>query len=256
MSNNPLISVVMNCYNCSEYLNAAIDSVYLQTYTNWEIIFIDNGSSDCSYKIADQYDSKLSIYRIENNIPLYEARNYALSKCNGEYIAFLDCDDLWVYCKLYEQVNVVNKGACIVYTGYDLIDGNNKKIGEFSNNLPNGKITNSLLLRNSISIGSILIKSNILNRYKFNPYYELIGDFELWIRLSLEYNFNSIPLVLEHSRRHEFSTSNRLKDRWIKESRFFYIEMLQKGFAFAFKHPSLFFYIVKNEIRGLLRAIE
>ena len=91
----PLVSVIMNCYNGDRFLRQAIDSVYCQTYDNWEIIFWDNASTDSSAKIARSYDDKIRYFLATKNTPLGEARNLALNKASGKYVAFLDCDDLY-----------------------------------------------------------------------------------------------------------------------------------------------------------------
>ncbi len=101
---SPLISVIMNCLNCAKYLKEAIDSVYAQTYTNWEIIFWDNASTDRSAEIARSYDGRLRYFRGSETVPLGEARNRALEQARGEFIAFLDCDDLWMPQKLEKQL--------------------------------------------------------------------------------------------------------------------------------------------------------
>ena len=86
----PLVSVIMNCLNCEQYLRDAIDSVYAQTYDNWEIIFWDNGSCDKSGEIAKSYDSKLKYFKTEETSILGTARVLAVEQANGEYFAFLD----------------------------------------------------------------------------------------------------------------------------------------------------------------------
>ena len=96
MKNKPLVSVIMNCYNSDTYLGEAIDSVISQTYKNWEIIFWDNQSTDKSAEIVKSYDDeRIKYFYAPSFTSLYEARNYAIEKANGEYIAFLDCDDKW-----------------------------------------------------------------------------------------------------------------------------------------------------------------
>ena len=97
MKNEPLVSVIMNCFNGEEYLREAVNSIIKQNYENWEIIFWDNQSTDKSAEIFKSYkDSRLKYYYApsHSNI-LYEARNYALKKPNGDFIAFLDVDDWW-----------------------------------------------------------------------------------------------------------------------------------------------------------------
>ena len=96
-NNKPLVSIIMNCYNGEQYLKEAIDSIYAQTYNNWEVIFIDNCSTDNSAEIAKSYeDERIKYHKVRKNIPLYAARNIAINKCNGEYIGFLDCDDILI----------------------------------------------------------------------------------------------------------------------------------------------------------------
>src|SRR5690349_5169555 len=104
MMSGPLVSVIMNCLDCSRYLREAIESVYAQTYENWEIIFYDNGSCDGSGDIARSYDDRLRYFRGDATIPLGNARNKAISFARGDLIAFLDCDDVWFPAKLEKQV--------------------------------------------------------------------------------------------------------------------------------------------------------
>ena len=132
--NQPLVSVIMNCYNGEKYLREAIDSVYAQTYQNWEIIFWDNASTDTSAEITNTYDSKLRYFKGEKTIPLGAARNKALSKCNGDYIAFLDVDDLWLPKKLEKQIIKMSskKDNIICYSDGFLMHGSNKSNKKFS----------------------------------------------------------------------------------------------------------------------------
>ena len=105
-NDQPLISVIMNCLNGEKYLRQAIDSVYEQTYQNWEIIFWDNASTDKSAGIAKSFDRKVRYFRGETTIPLGAARNRALDQSRGDYIAFLDVDDWWEIEKLEYQIKL------------------------------------------------------------------------------------------------------------------------------------------------------
>ena len=104
----PLVSVIMNCYNGEKYLREAIDSIYAQTYTNWEIIFWDNVSTDSSADIAKTYDKRLKYFRGKEYIPLGAARKKAIEKSSGEWIGFLDTDDLWFPNKLSMQLKEID----------------------------------------------------------------------------------------------------------------------------------------------------
>ena len=109
----PIVSVVMNCLNCEDYVGEAIESVYAQTFMDWEIIFWDNNSIDKSAKIAKSFDSRLKYYKSNSTDLLGQARNKALNCCTGKYIAFLDCDDLWLPKKLEKQIPIFENYICI-----------------------------------------------------------------------------------------------------------------------------------------------
>ena len=122
----PLISIIMNCHNGEKYIERSINSILRQSYKNWELIFWDNKSSDKSAEIFKSFhDHRLKYYYNEKKIPLGAARNKALEKCKGEYIAFLDVDDLWLSEKLELQVKKMKDEpeAVICYSdGYGMYD--------------------------------------------------------------------------------------------------------------------------------------
>ena len=96
MSKSPLVSVIMNCYNGEKYLTDSLNSLLSQNYRNWELIFWDNISTDNSKKIFESYnDKRFKYYLAPKHEILYKARNLAIKKTSGDYIAFLDTDDIW-----------------------------------------------------------------------------------------------------------------------------------------------------------------
>ena len=96
MNKSPLVSVIMNCYNGEKYLNDSLNSLLSQNYSNWELIFWDNISTDNSKKIFESYkDKRFKYYSATKHEILYKARNLAIKKTSGDYIAFLDTDDIW-----------------------------------------------------------------------------------------------------------------------------------------------------------------
>src|SRR3990172_8439214 len=101
----PLVSVIMNCYKGEKYIKEEIDSVLAQTHQKWEIIFWDNQSTDRSAEVFKSYaDERLKYYYAPKHTWLYEARNYAIEKASGDFFAFLDVDDWWLPSKLEKQV--------------------------------------------------------------------------------------------------------------------------------------------------------
>jgi glycosyltransferase involved in cell wall biosynthesis len=109
-NNTPLISIVIPCFNSEQYLSETLESCLQQTYPNWEIIVVDDGSTDASLKIARNYShyySGIEVISIENNGQCF-ARNLGMKKAQGEYIQFLDSDDLLAPQYLEEQLKVLN----------------------------------------------------------------------------------------------------------------------------------------------------
>ena len=163
LEKQPLVSVIMNCYNGEKFLKEAIDSVYAQTYSNWEIIFWDNASTDGSATIANSYDDRVKYYRAKQTAPLYSSRNLALDKCQGEYIAFLDCDDVWVPKKLTIQLELLIKSKLnMVYSSHDVIDqfGNITKLKKKKEKVD--FIFTNLMKRYDIGILTVMIKRQFL----------------------------------------------------------------------------------------------
>ena len=104
-----LVSIIMNCHNGEKYLKDAINSIIIQSYKNWELIFFDNASTDNSSNIVKNFKDKRIKYHYSEFVNLGVARKKAFSLCKGEYVAFLDSDDYWVKNKLSLQVNQLNK---------------------------------------------------------------------------------------------------------------------------------------------------
>ena len=123
MIERPLVSVIINCYNGEKYLREAIDSVFAQTYENWELVFWDNQSTDSTREIVESYKSdKIRYFYAPKHTPLGEARNLAVEKANGEYINFLDADDVWMPEQLSNQVRLlIPTKQEVIFTSFELI---------------------------------------------------------------------------------------------------------------------------------------
>jgi glycosyltransferase involved in cell wall biosynthesis len=125
----PFFSVIMNCLNGEAFLKKAIDSVFDQIFTDWEIIFFDNGSIDKSVEIAQSYGPKLKIFTNENTVSLGQARQEAIDKANGDFITFLDVDDIWMFNKLQVQYNVMrSRDYDFAYGGVICIDESDRPL--------------------------------------------------------------------------------------------------------------------------------
>ena len=127
MNNQPLVSIIMNCYNGGKYLKESLNSIVDQTYKNWELIFWDNRSTDNSVKIFKEYsDNRFKYFLSTNHSVLYEARKLAIEKANGDFLAFLDVDDFWEKDKLQKQIPLFEKETIgLVYGNYWIYDQEN-----------------------------------------------------------------------------------------------------------------------------------
>jgi glycosyltransferase involved in cell wall biosynthesis len=161
----PVVSIIMNCYNGETYLAEAIKSILEQSYRNFEVIFWDNRSNDKSSIIYKNFkDKRLKYFYAKKHTSLYEARNLAIKKSRGKYIAFLDTDDLWLKNKLILQVEKFeDNNVNLVYSNYYILNQiiNTKKIF-YKKKLPEGIIYKELLKNYFIGICTVLVKKKIL----------------------------------------------------------------------------------------------
>ena len=158
---NPKVSVIINCFNGSKFVNNCLRSVINQSYSNYEIIFFDNNSTDNSTKIAKKFNSKkIKIFKSKKKLKLYDARNKAIDKSKGKFLAFLDIDDTWLPKKIEKQIKKINfDDSDICYTNHWLINGGKKIFSK--NKLPSKNMTFEILNNYPICISTVLIKKNI-----------------------------------------------------------------------------------------------
>lgn len=129
---NDLVSIIMPSYNTAKFIGQTIKSVLAQTYTNWELIIVDDCSTDNTDKVVSSflYDNRIRYYKNKVNSGAAVSRNRALKKANGKWIAFLDSDDLWMPEKLMWQIKFMNKhNFYFSYTNYSEIDESGKPNG-------------------------------------------------------------------------------------------------------------------------------
>ena len=204
-SKKPLISIIMNCYNGEEFLKHAIKSVLSQTYKNWELIFWDNQSTDNSFKILKKYkDKRIKYFYAKKYTTLYEARNLAIQKSKGKFIAFLDVDDFWLKNKLEFQIaHFKEKKIGLVYSNFYKFNNNRKKLA-FNNYLPSGKVTEKIIKNYQIGILTVILRKSFLNKKKiFDFNYDLLSDYDFILNFSLKHEFYAVNQPLAYYRIHE-----------------------------------------------------
>ena len=200
MVEEPRVSIIMNCYNGEKYLREAIDSVYAQSYKNWEIIFWDNASTDSTSQIAQSYDHRLKYFRAEINTHLGPARNMALEKAKATYIAFLDSDDIYLPCTLKRQVELMESADYgLVYAETLVIDEDGKKIKRQKLRYFSGYILDKLLRRYEISMCSVMIRRSVVDEeeLRFGEELQYCPEHNLFMKIAAQHKVGVIhdPIV-------------------------------------------------------------
>lgn len=130
-----VVSIITPTYNCAQFIGETIESIQAQTYENWEMIIVDDYSTDNTKEIVEQYqkdDSRIQYYSLPKNSGAAEARNEALSRAKGRWIAFLDSDDLWTPEKLERQIKFMEEnGYAFSYHEYEEINEEGNKLGVY-----------------------------------------------------------------------------------------------------------------------------
>ena len=215
--NNPLVSIVINCYNGEKYLRKSIESILDQSYKNLELIFWDNHSTDQSKNIIKSYDdSRIKYFFSQNHTTLYQARNLALKECKGDFVNFLDADDYYLKDKIAKQLLYFkDEKVGVIYSNYYRYYEDIKKKKLLTNKmLPSGNLTQYILEESQISFMTAMVRKKSLDSLEFNfdPKYSIIGDYDLLYRLSFNWDFYYInePLAVYRIHDENFSKNSIL----------------------------------------------
>ena len=192
ISESPRVSVIIPNFNRDYCLGRAIQSVIDQTYKNWELIVVDNNSSDNSLEVINGFnDFRILLVQTENNGIIAHSRNLGINKARSEYIAFLDSDDWWSPRKLELSIDSLRSGADIIY--HDLFNIFKFPVDTSKANLVESRALSNPVFDDLLSNGNGIINSSVVVRTdlikKINGFSEepdLVGseDFDGWLRLS------------------------------------------------------------------------
>lgn len=234
---SPLVSVVMPSYNAEKFIVEAITSVINQTYSHWELIVVDDCSTDGTQEIVKSYiekDSRIRLIAKKKNSGVANTRNIGINEAKGQFIALLDSDDVWEKKKLEKQIQLQQKTkAEIIYCSYDFIDEHGcSTLRPFV--VPGETTYEQMLVSSVISSSTAFIESKILKEHLFkSEYYH--EDYVLWMEL-LEIPVKAVGNieVLAHYRQVSGSRAsdkkNAAKQRWI-----IYRKVLRLGRMKSFK---------------------
>ena len=221
----PLVSVIIPTYNHQRYIIECVDSVLNQTFTNTQIIIINDGSKDDTDRIIKDFlvqKQHLNIeYYSKANEGLCKTINFGLTKSKGDYVAVLASDDIWQKNKLEKQIDFLEKNSMIglVYSDAFIIKGVTKtdiKYSDykpklnyyFKNSIQNIDIYKSLLTENFVLATTVVLRKSVIEDIGFFDESIPIEDFDMWLRISKKYPFGYIDLPLAYYRVHDTNMSN------------------------------------------------
>ena len=260
-----LISIIVNCYNGEKYLSQTLQSILNQRYKTFEVVFVDNCSTDSSAKIFKKIkDKRFRYFKTKKKIKLYDARNFALNKCKGNFIAFLDSDDLWDKNFLYFRKNFFSssKKYGFAFSNCYHFYENKKKFEIFyKKKLPSGSILDDLLKFYFVKLSTIIIKKKIINNHKFNSLYNIIGDYDLVIRMAKTYKAMSFQDNLATIRIHadNFTHNNKKMlyeeyNHWVKSQNFndFYFKKNEKNITLRLEYLKIIYLLLHQKNKKLI----
>ncbi len=186
-----MISIIMPAYNAERYIKESIQSVLHQTYSDWELLILDDGSSDGTRQIAESFCARypnIHYYQNPQNLGVAETRNRGISLASGEWIAFLDSDDCWLPDKLKLQMELASDSASepdpilFLFTGSSFMDENSAPLDSY---LPApAKISyRELLKQNVVSCSSVMIRKELIQQYPMKHASEMHEDFAVWLQI-------------------------------------------------------------------------
>jgi len=217
----PRISVLLTCYNHIRYLPAALAGVRAQTFKDYEILAIDDGSTDGTREWLSEQPDVRCIFN-ETNVGTYETLNIGLRKAKGEFIAVLNDDDLWMPTKLERQVELLdgNPGVGLVHTGGHFIDGDGNRtegnpLGFAFPTFKTGDILLGLVFENKIIASAALARRECFDELgNFNREYFGSGDWEMWFRIAERWHVGFVDEPLTMYRVHGANASHKLEKIW------------------------------------------
>jgi len=204
----PIISICIPTYNRKDYLKETLDSISAQSYKDYEIVIVDDGSTDGTTEMIRQIDLPVRYYWQENAGDA-AARNKLIELAQGKYITFIDSDDLLMPDALERMMEVITcqKEDVVVYGPYLRIDENGNICGRCRRRLHSGYVTKYLFQDIFIHSCGSMFPRRILQHEAFDTSLKVCSDYDLWLRLSLKYRFIALPEPTFKRRRHSGNIS-------------------------------------------------
>jgi glycosyltransferase involved in cell wall biosynthesis len=206
---SPVISVIMPVYNGEEFIRETINSILNQTYRNFEFIIVNDGSVDSTKQIIGSYDDKrIVLLDLTNNRGVSNARNMGTDLSKGKFIAFCDADDLYDPGRLQTQLDFLNSHPTVDVCGSYFIVFENGQEKLIRHPLTDSEIKEHFFTSNCIGQPSVMGKSEVFRKYKYNAQLQASEDYDLWARMAIGgVVFANVPFSLVKYRLHPAQAS-------------------------------------------------
>ncbi|MCU0445216.1 MAG: glycosyltransferase family 2 protein [Microscillaceae bacterium] len=266
-----LFSIVIPTYNRAEFIQHTIESILKQTYQNFEIIVVDDGSTDHTAQVVQDIQSDKISYFYKTNGERGAARNFGILRAKGDYVTFLDSDDIIYPHHLAEALQLIQneKSAAFLHLAYEVKDPQGRVLWQVQHR---GNPNEQLLYGNHLSCIGVFVRRDIIQQNLFNEAREIAGteDWELWLRLAarfpIKYSNAITSAIINHETRSvlnvdETKLTNRLylalaalqKDEVFKQK---YGKKIKVIYAHADLYIALHLILAKQKIRGIQYAVQ
>lgn len=206
-----MISIITPAYNCEQFIESTFKSVLSQTMTDWEWLIIEDGSSDRTLSIVQQFaanDPRIQVLQNDKNEGAAKSRNHGLLKAKGEFVAFLDADDIWDSRKLRKQTTFMNSEIDFSFTSYNIIDELGASNGKCIDSAGPRFVTYEDMLRKRATIGcsTVMLRRSSIDGMLM-PDLRAGQDYAFWLEILKKNNAYLLPIALTKYRIHSGSLS-------------------------------------------------
>lgn len=217
MTTSPVVSVIIPAYNSARYIQVAIASVTTQTFTDWELVVVDDGSTDGTPGLLANIPAGRVTALRQNNAGPAAARNRGLAAARGEYVAFLDADDVWRPNYLVEMVGRLRRAptAVAAFASWQYMDTNGELLPQAVVLAPEAARTlpEELTWRNALVPSAALVRRQAVEACRgFDPELGRAEDWDLWLRLSNVGDFEVVPCVMVWYRTHADNRTDKIEE--------------------------------------------
>jgi len=215
----PLISIITPTYQRAEFIEEMLKSILVQTYSNWELILVDDGSTDNTVELIKPYlnDQRIKYHYQENN-GQSSARKKAIQLAEGEYLAFLDSDNVWIPTRLELGLKAIESDPTIDLTYGDIVEIDIDSVEQPTQNMKrfSGAVAPELVKDNFITMNTVLVKKTaVIKVGAFRSEVKRADDYDMWLRLSAEHNFLYVPKIMVKYRVMDDQISSNKAGRFI-----------------------------------------